>query len=62
MERYRFTPEGNKIFKELQLEFIEKFIPKNDDDLHASKPIVKPHIRKAKKEILLGYPILWESI
>ena len=52
----KFTPEGNKIFKELQLEYIEKFIPKNDDDLHASKPIVKPHIRKAitEKELTFG--------
>jgi anaerobic magnesium-protoporphyrin IX monomethyl ester cyclase len=51
----KFTPEGNAIFKELQLEYIDKYMPKSDDDLHASKK-VEPHVRKAitKEELTFG--------
>jgi radical SAM superfamily enzyme YgiQ (UPF0313 family) len=52
----KFTPEGNKIFKELQLEFMDKYMPKSDGDLHGSKETVQPHVRKAitKKELTFG--------
>ena len=40
----------------IPLEYIEKFIPKNDDDLHGSKPITTPHVREAitEKELTFG--------
>ena len=52
----KFTPEGNKIFKELQLEYMDKYMPKSDGDLHGSKATVQPHVRKAitKKELTFG--------
>ena len=52
----KFTPEGNKIFKELQLEYMDKYMPKSDGDLHGSKETVQPHVRKAitKKELTFG--------
>ena len=51
----KFTNEGNKIFKELQIEYMERFMPKNDDDLHASKKN-GIHVREAitKEELTFG--------
>ena len=42
----------------IPLEYIEKFIPKNDDDLHATKPLTTPHVREEITEKRINF---WAS-
>ena len=52
----KFTKEGDKIFKELQLEYCEKYMPPlgGDEDLHETKPKGQYNVH-VKKDLQYGF-------